>query len=225
MDKKVGIYCIENKINHKKYIGQSINIHDRWNHHINQLNRNVHFNESLQREWSEYGGENFLFSIIELCDVSNLDALEKHYITLYNTTNDHEGYNLMTGGKSGFSFSKEIKEKIGNSRRGKLHSEETKRKFSETRVGSLNSFYGRHHTEESKQKMRERHYDVSGENNPRFNPEPVICTTTGKVYPSAYQAAKELGLYSSGIRKCCEGKLKTTGGLEFQFYDSTSKKC
>ena len=28
-----GIYCIENKINHKKYVGQSIDIKSRWTQH------------------------------------------------------------------------------------------------------------------------------------------------------------------------------------------------
>ena len=31
--KITGIYKIENKINNKKYIGQSKNIHRRWNQH------------------------------------------------------------------------------------------------------------------------------------------------------------------------------------------------
>ena len=33
-----GIYCIENKVNNKKYIGQSKNINDRWYKHKNELN-------------------------------------------------------------------------------------------------------------------------------------------------------------------------------------------
>lgn len=31
----IGIYCIENKINHKCYIGQAIDIERRWSQHKN----------------------------------------------------------------------------------------------------------------------------------------------------------------------------------------------
>jgi predicted GIY-YIG superfamily endonuclease len=33
-----GIYCIENLVNSKKYIGQSKDINRRWKEHKNQLN-------------------------------------------------------------------------------------------------------------------------------------------------------------------------------------------
>lgn len=165
-----------------------------------------------------YGENNFVFYILQLCNETELDDFEKHYIQLYDSMNVDKGYNLVSGGKSNFIISDSTKAKIGESRRGKKHSEQVKQHMSETRRGANNAFYGKHHTEEAKQKMRERHYDASGEKNPRFNPEPVICVDTGEVFSSAFAASKSLGLYSSGIRKCCLGKLQTTGGLHFQFY-------
>ena len=33
-----GIYCIENLSTNKKYIGQSVNIYERWKKHISELN-------------------------------------------------------------------------------------------------------------------------------------------------------------------------------------------
>ena len=50
-----GIYCIENGINHKKYIGQSKNILYRWKKHISALNSNTHDNSYLQSSWNKYG--------------------------------------------------------------------------------------------------------------------------------------------------------------------------
>ncbi len=38
MEKVCGIYCIENKVNGKKYVGQSIDIYKRWKQHRNELN-------------------------------------------------------------------------------------------------------------------------------------------------------------------------------------------
>ena len=59
-----GIYCIENKINNKKYIGQSQNIKTRWNSHIRKLDKNIHDNKYLQSSWNKYGKDNFKFYII-----------------------------------------------------------------------------------------------------------------------------------------------------------------
>ena len=170
----------------------------------------------MQRSWNKYGESNFKFYILEECAASQLDILEIAYIASYDAANYKYGYNLTSGGTH-CKLSSSTKKKIGERSKGRKFSEETKRQMSETHKGENNSFYGKHHTEEAKKKMKENHYDTSGENNPRFNPEPVICINTSKLYSSAYAAAKELGLYSSGIRKCCQGKLKTTGGLQFKF--------
>ena len=48
-----GIYCIENIITNKKYIGQSINIKDRWSKHKSELNHQTHDNDYLQKAWNK----------------------------------------------------------------------------------------------------------------------------------------------------------------------------
>ena len=68
-----GIYCIENKINRKKYIGQSVDIYDRWYQHKYELSNNRHHNNHLQNAWNKYGCENFDFYILEECDEYKLD--------------------------------------------------------------------------------------------------------------------------------------------------------
>lgn len=60
----IGVYSIINKKNGKKFIGSSINIHQRWEYLINQLEHKGHPNESLQSDWTKYGKENFIFSIL-----------------------------------------------------------------------------------------------------------------------------------------------------------------
>lgn len=219
MGKTIGIYCIENKINHKKYIGQSVNIPERWKRHIRSLNKNTHHNNFLQEDWNLYGIENFDFFVLETCDRSDLDRLERKYISSLKTTNEEYGYNLTSGGITHYSPTEYVREKIGETSKGRKHSMETKNRMSKAHKGENNHFYGKHHTEEAKKRMKEKHFDVSGSNNPRFNPEPVICIDTGIIYSSAYEASKELNLYSNSIRKCCQNKLKTTGGLRFKFYE------
>lgn len=54
---------------------------------------------------------------------------------------------------------------------GKHHSEESKQKIRDhlpDLSGENNPFYGKHHSEESRRKISENHVDVSGENNPMY---------------------------------------------------------
>lgn len=103
MAKKIcGIYKIENKINGKKYIGQSVNIKERWYEHKYDLRHNIHDNYYLQNAWNKYGEENFVFNIVVECEPCvNLDNLEKYYIDYYKANNKKFGYNLTAGGEGG----------------------------------------------------------------------------------------------------------------------------
>lgn len=92
-EKICGIYCIENLINHKKYIGSSINIYQRWSNHKSDLRGNRHHNNHLQDAWNKYGENNFKFSIIELCDEAEIKEREQYYLdTLYPFKQN--GYNI-----------------------------------------------------------------------------------------------------------------------------------
>ena len=84
---------IKNNINNKSYIGQSINIENRWTHHKSELNNNRHINDYLQNAWNKYGEDNFSFIVIEECKESELNEKEIYYINKYNSMNN--GYNLF----------------------------------------------------------------------------------------------------------------------------------
>ena len=92
-----GIYKIENKINGKCYIGQSINITERWKHHriaVHSLSSSYEY--PLYKEMREYGIENFDFSILEECTKEELSKKEKEYIKKYNSMIPI-GYNQIFG--------------------------------------------------------------------------------------------------------------------------------
>jgi group I intron endonuclease len=61
-----GVYCIENLITHKRYIGSSTKLYTRFKHHKYCLDAGRHANPHLQNAWNEYGDERFEFKIIEL---------------------------------------------------------------------------------------------------------------------------------------------------------------
>lgn len=109
-EKICGIYCIENMINHKKYIGQSVNIFSRWQQHKSELNRKKHCNSKLQNAWNKYGEENFNFYILEKCNFSELDKKEQNYIKNYNSY--YNGYNLDFGGTNRVRWTKEMRDKL-----------------------------------------------------------------------------------------------------------------
>ena len=58
-----GIYKITNKINNKVYIGQSVNIEERWDYHKAVCHWNSQ--SALYRAFKKYGIENFDFQVIE----------------------------------------------------------------------------------------------------------------------------------------------------------------
>lgn len=88
-----GVYKIENIKNHKKYIGSSINIEERWKNHRRMLEQNKHHSSKLQRAYNKLKDKNILqYSIVETVD--NLDKLkdrEQYWIDYYDAY--HSGYN------------------------------------------------------------------------------------------------------------------------------------
>lgn len=154
-DALCGVYKITNIVNWKVYIGQSINLINRWKDHIHALNRNDSNCTLLQRAWNKYGQKSFSFEILELCAEEQLDEIEIKYIEIYDALNPDKGYNIEPGGNKNKHLSEETKQRLRESHLGRRHTEEAKRKMSESRTGEGNGMYGRHHTEEAKKKMSE----------------------------------------------------------------------
>jgi len=94
--KKFGIYCIYNSVNHKRYIGSAIDLHERLTQHLYELNHSKHFNLHLQRSFDKYKVENFWVEILEEFDsieYKKLLNIEDDYIIKYDTINPEKGYN------------------------------------------------------------------------------------------------------------------------------------
>jgi hypothetical protein len=90
-----GIYIVRNIINNKVYIGSSNKINVRIRTHKWELNKNIHSNQYLQNAWNKYGKENFIFEIIEECEVDELLLKELLYTERYNSLCSENGYNLV----------------------------------------------------------------------------------------------------------------------------------
>lgn len=114
----IGIYKIENLINHKIYIGQSINIKERWNEHcrVNNSNDKIKQQYPLYLAFKKYGLKNFSFEVIEECSKEELDEKEKYWIKYYHSYYDdnNSGYNLTYGGNGNLQITEEEIKKIIN---------------------------------------------------------------------------------------------------------------
>lgn len=79
MRRACGIYCIENVLNSKKYIGSSVNIYQRLAEHKTYLNKGKHHSLHLQRSWLKNGESSFTCHVIELCAEDILREREQHW--------------------------------------------------------------------------------------------------------------------------------------------------
>ena len=89
----IGIYKITNLCNGMVYVGQTNNIHRRWQEHRTNY-KNIHKHTKLYEAMRQFGIENFNFSILEECSLEKLNEREQYWIKKLDTFNN--GYNMST---------------------------------------------------------------------------------------------------------------------------------
>ena len=143
--------------NGKKYIGQtSTSIRKRWGSNGSQYKNQV-FYKAIEK----YGWDNIEHNIIKVQTKQLANFWEIALIHYHNTTNPKYGYNINGGGFGGmkgfhFSHSDEVKKKISESKKGVKFSEEHRRKLSEAKKGNK-CHKGCKHSEDAKKKMSINH--------------------------------------------------------------------
>jgi group I intron endonuclease len=161
-----GIYKIINTLNHRIYIGSSVNLKLRKARHFTNLTKGKHENSFLQNDFNKCGSENFKFEIILFCDKINLMFYEQRFLDKY-----YDGkincYNIsknsvapMTGRK----HSAENVEKFRLRMLKNVFSKGTKRTPEQIKAMSESllkrgikppSWKGKTHSDEAKKKMSE----------------------------------------------------------------------
>lgn len=94
--KKYGIiYCAYNKVNQKRYIGQTIQLlGQRKNGHYSN-DKDIYFHRALHK----YKKEDWEWSVIDTANSKEeLDEKEKYWIAFYECCNPDKGYNILEGG-------------------------------------------------------------------------------------------------------------------------------
>lgn len=180
------VYRLENVVTKKNYIGMTSQ-------------------EPKERWWQGYRGKKMNEAIdsfpFDLCWKKHIEfqtpnkeqalELESELMKWYDSVEN--GYNTSSYGSGDYK-----------------HSEEHKKYMSDSMTGEKNPMFGKHHSEESKNKIRENtpskaviQYSMNGE---------LIAE-----YSSIHEAERNTGCHHGHICKCCKGKKKSTGGYIWKY--------
>ena len=202
------IYMYINKINGKYYIGKAKNFNNRHSSHIyaSKNKNNRAYNYPIHKAMRKYGIENFNIIILKENLKTNclMDLYECYYIIKYNSLS-RNNYNASSGGNGGNPYAGKTKEeidkirnKISASEKGRIITEEHRKKIGESNKGKHN-----HNGKNNPNAKRVAQYDLDGN---------LI-----KIWDYAKQAEEELGINHCNISMCCKCKRKSAGGFIWKY--------
>lgn len=201
------IYMLTNKVNGKKYVGQTIrpDVNERWKAYKSLTKRSI--GTCLYNGLFKWGPDNFKFQVLCVCFDDDCNKYEVEYIKMYNTIAPH-GYNLQSGGDNFKSHPSSVE---------KMRAKLTGRK-------------GPKLTDEQKEAIRLR---VSGERNPNFG-KPMSAEQRKKISETRkkrftlglYTIPKPLNRNISGLKLGFEANKKKVAQYDGEkliaMYDSIS---
>ncbi len=175
---KCVIYKITNVVNWKGYVGQTTTgLGQRVASYRYEARSTKEKKHLIADAIAKYGLEHFIFQIIEVCkSISDLDDRERFWIAACGTRSPR-GYNLTPGGSGHKSITPETRLKMSLARKGKPGrpltdehkkkmlqgrrnstltgwSDERRRQYSVRFSGSNSTFFGKKHSDVTKEKIR-----------------------------------------------------------------------
>lgn len=215
----------------KIYIGQTTNEIKRRNSFRNSEN---YGGVKIDNARKKYRHDNFKYEVVLRKNYLNeedatfdLDLLETYYIAEYDSYNN--GYNSTFGGGGSMGY---------------IVSEDTKQRLRKVRIGENNPFYGMHHTEEAKRKMKHNYnYNCNrkiGKNLSKESRENIRGKLKGIKRPNLYkavvqidkdtnevikqwdsirQAALSCNFNECGISQCCRMRIKSSKGYVWRYIE------
>lgn len=173
----------------------------------------------LYREILKYGWDNIKHTVLaEVNEKAEAEKLERSYILKYNSNSSDYGYNIESGGEKAKGY--------------KLR-QETRDKMSASRKGANNHNYGKHLSEDTKEKLSKAHLGK------KMSREAVMKSVLKRMGGNAYNARKVIQLDKAGniinkfpsladasrssrvrvqdIYSCCTGRQKTSHGFGWKY--------
>ena len=198
--KSKGVYQIKNLSNNKIYIGSTItSFIYRWRQHNSKLKLGKHENTHLQSSYNKYGESSFEYSILYIgTSKEDIRNKEQELINSFDSCNPDKGYN-MDSIVDRSTRSEETKKKISLSRKGKCSD-------------SSNGFYGKTHTEEVREKIRQAHIGKKLSDSTKakiIEKRKIKVKINGIIYPSIKEAAEELKMSKATLSRWIKDERKT----------------
>lgn len=166
---------------------------------------NYHVGTKIRQAFDDYGPDNFVCIVLEDgLTKEEVNEREQYWISFFHTT--ESGYNVTYGGtgvlgarwKYPHSFSDEHRQKLSESSKGYVATEETRQRLSQSLRGIP------HPWKEKKVQQLTKDGQFVAE------------------YPSAMEAERQTGIDRGAISGCCLNRLHyhTAGGYKWRFADS-----
>ena len=188
------IYKTVNKLNGKIYIGQDT------------INNPAYFGSGILilKAIRKYGKSNFEKIILEICNsIDELNEREIFWIKKLNATDRTTGYNLHSGGKG---MTDERRNNIGKSLKGRIFSEEHKKKIG---VKTKQFHTGRKRSDATRKKLSDARKLLTPEQKQKI----ALGISRGKSgKPLSEEAKHKLSLFWKGKKKSAEHRANISAG-------------
>jgi hypothetical protein len=135
----------------KMYAGQTIRLRERmYNYSRGKGSNPLHSNAIRKHGW------NNVYVMAIRCPWYVLDAVESFLIAYYELTDTEKGYNMQSGGRKNWTHSKETRAKMSAAQKDAWERDPQRRVEHSVRMsGEKNHFYGKTHTNVTKEKLSE----------------------------------------------------------------------
>lgn len=91
-----GIYRITNRVTGESYVGLAHCIAGRWKAHLQSLRWGNHHSPRFQASYDEHGAESFDFTVLEICQRSDLRRRERIWIDRIHPALNQQTFSLYT---------------------------------------------------------------------------------------------------------------------------------
>lgn len=229
--KEPGIYIFTNKVNGKKYVGESMNIYRRMVDY-----RSVRPLRPFDKALIKYGINEFDLKIMYFPNMTKLELLniEETFIFLESSLVTEHGYNVCGRGQdsTGRIVSNETRKRMSQSQKGRIFSNEHRMKLSQSskckifsnehrkKIAEANR--GRTRSEETRKRMSEGQ-KMSGRIGDKNLLSKIVIqidkhtNKTIEKFSNAKEVERKLKISSGNISQCCNGKRKSSGGFIWKY--------